>query len=39
MVGATERLEHVREILPEICTIDCGSMNVGHGDYVMTNTT
>ncbi|MCS5634354.1 MAG: 3-keto-5-aminohexanoate cleavage protein [Candidatus Marinimicrobia bacterium] len=39
MVGATERLEHVKEILPEICTIDCGSMNFGHGDYVMTNTT
>jgi len=39
MVGATERLEHVKKILPEICTIDCGSMNFGHGDYVMTNTT
>ena len=36
MVGATERLEHVHNILPEICTIDCGSMNFGHGDYVMT---
>jgi len=39
MVGATERLEHVTDILPEICTIDCGSMNFGQGDYVMTNTT
>jgi len=39
MVGATERLEHVKKILPEICTIDCGSMNFGQGDYVMTNTT
>ena len=39
MVGATERLEHVTNILPEICTIDCGSMNFGQGDYVMTNTT
>jgi uncharacterized protein (DUF849 family) len=38
MVGATERLDHVRKILPEICTIDCGSMNFGEGDYVMTNT-
>ena len=38
MVGATERLEHVRNLLPEICTIDCGTMNFGHGDYVMTNT-
>jgi len=38
-VGATERLEHVRRIMPEICTLDCGSMNFGEGNYVMTNTT
>ena len=38
MVGATERLEHVRNLLPEICTLDWGTMNFGHGDYVMTNT-
>ena len=38
MVGATERLAHVDKIRPEICTIDCGSMNFGEGDYVMTNT-
>ncbi len=24
-----ERMEHVKELLPEICTIDCGSMNFG----------
>ncbi len=39
MAGATERLDHVRQLLPEICTLDCGSMNFGHGDYVMTNAT
>jgi uncharacterized protein (DUF849 family) len=39
MAGATERLEHVRRIRPEICTLDCGSMNFGEGDYVMTNAT
>ena len=39
LAGATERLEHVRRIQPEICTLDCGSMNFGEGDYVMTNTT
>ncbi len=39
LAGATERLEHVRRLLPEICTLDCGSMNFGEGDYVMTNTT
>lgn len=38
MVGATERLVHVAELLPEICTLDCGTMNFGEGDYVMTNT-
>ncbi|MDH3294149.1 MAG: 3-keto-5-aminohexanoate cleavage protein [Acidimicrobiia bacterium] len=38
MAGASERLDHVREILPEICTLDCGTMNFGESDYVMTNT-
>jgi uncharacterized protein (DUF849 family) len=38
LAGATERLAHVAELLPEICTLDCGSMNFGAGDYVMTNT-
>jgi uncharacterized protein (DUF849 family) len=39
MIGATARLEHVEDCLPEICTLDCGTMNFGAGDYVMTNTT
>ena len=38
MAGATERVEHVRRSRPEICTLDCGTMNFGEGDYVMTNT-
>ena len=38
MAGATERLAHVVECRPEICTLDCGTMNFGEGDYVMTNT-
>ena len=38
MVGPFERLVHVKELLPEICTIDCGTMNFSAGDYVMTNT-
>ncbi len=38
LVGASERLAHVAELLPEICTIDCGSMNFGDDAYVMTNT-
>src|SRR5207248_5330496 len=39
MVGAAERLVHVEEPLPEICTLDCGTMNyAAGGDYVMVNT-
>ncbi|QPC42884.1 3-keto-5-aminohexanoate cleavage protein [Kaustia mangrovi] len=38
MIGAEARLEHVARILPEICTLDCGTMNFGEGGYVMTNT-
>ncbi len=38
MVGASERVEHVAECLPEICTLDCGTMNFAEADYVMTNT-
>jgi uncharacterized protein (DUF849 family) len=34
MVGPLERLAHVRELLPEICTLDFGTMNFA----VMTNT-
>jgi len=39
MVGAMERLAHVEELRPEICTLDCGTMNfAAGGDYVMANT-
>ena len=39
MVGATERLAHVAKLRPEICTLDCGTMNfAAGGDYVMANT-
>ena len=31
MVGATERLDHVRTVMPEICTLDCGTMNFASG--------
>jgi uncharacterized protein (DUF849 family) len=38
MVGAEERLAHVAELRPEICTLDCGTMNfAAGGDYVMVN--
>ena len=38
MTGAAERVAHVAECLPEICTLDCGTMNFAEADYVMTNT-
>jgi len=38
MAGATERMEHVAVCRPEICTLDCGTMNFAEADYVMTNT-
>ena len=39
MAGATERMVHVRELLPEICTLDCGTMNfAAGGEYIMVNT-
>ena len=38
MIGARERLVHVEELRPEICTLDCGTMNfAAGGDYVMVN--
>ena len=38
MATAEERVEHVAECRPEICTLDCGTMNFAEADYVMTNT-
>ena len=38
MISAEERVEHIASCLPEICTLDCGTMNFAEADYVMTNT-
>ena len=38
MAGPLERLAHVEQLLPEICTLDCGTMNFAESNYVMTNT-
>jgi uncharacterized protein (DUF849 family) len=35
LVPSAERFRHVVELLPEICTIDCGSMNFGKEDVVV----
>lgn len=38
LVSALERLTHVEELRPEICTIDCGSLNFGEGSQVYIST-
>jgi len=38
MAGAAERVAHLVDCRPEICTLDCGTMNFNEADYVMVNT-
>lgn len=38
MGSASSRMEPIADCLPEICTLDCGTMNFAEADYVMTNT-
>ncbi|MBZ9603058.1 3-keto-5-aminohexanoate cleavage protein [Phyllobacterium chamaecytisi] len=39
MLGALERLVHIEELRPEICTLDCGSMSArGTSEGAMINT-
>jgi uncharacterized protein (DUF849 family) len=37
-VGQLERIRHVEQLLPEICSLDCGSFNYDEGDYVYIST-
>jgi uncharacterized protein (DUF849 family) len=37
MIGPEERLVHVAECKPDICSLDCGTMNFG-GNYTYINT-
>lgn len=37
MANAAERIAHIEQLLPEICTLDCGSINFGD-DYVYIST-
>ena len=36
MAGGAERVAHVEELLPEICTLDCGSLNFGDAALLAT---
>lgn len=39
MAGALERLVHIEELRPEICTLDCGTLNYGtRDDLIVVNT-
>ncbi|GAA1488153.1 3-keto-5-aminohexanoate cleavage protein [Brachybacterium sacelli] len=38
LVSGLERLPHVEQLLPEICTIDCGSLNFGEGSQIYVST-
>src|SRR3990172_12921533 len=38
LVGPVERLLHVAELRPELCTLDCGSLNFGDGNTIVVQT-
>jgi uncharacterized protein (DUF849 family) len=38
MVGPLERLAHVEDLLPEICSLDCGTLNFGDGNMIYIST-
>lgn len=38
MIGADDRLIHVQDCLPEICSLDCGTLNFGNDDTIYIST-
>lgn len=38
LVNGLDRLPHVEELLPDICTMDCGSLNFGEGSQLYIST-
>jgi 3-dehydrocarnitine:acetyl-CoA trimethylamine transferase len=38
LVGPAERLLHIKELRPELCTLDCGSLNFGDGNTIVVQT-
>lgn len=38
LVGGLARLVHIEQLLPEICTLDCGTLNFGDGDTIYVST-
>jgi uncharacterized protein (DUF849 family) len=38
LVGPMTRLVHVEELLPDICSLDCGTLNFGDGNMIYVST-
>ena len=38
LVGPLQRLVHVEELLPEICSLDCGTLNFGDANMIYVST-
>ena len=38
MIGPEERLAHIDACRPEICSLDCGTLNFGNGDEIYIST-
>lgn len=38
LVGPLTRLAHVEELLPDICSLDCGTLNFGDGNTIYVST-
>ena len=38
MATPEERVQHVEELLPEICSLDCGTLNFGDGESIYIST-
>lgn len=38
MIGPVERLAHVKECMPEICSLDCGTLNFSDTDMIYIST-
>jgi uncharacterized protein (DUF849 family) len=38
LIGPLARLAHIEELLPDICTLDCGTLNFGDGDSIYVST-
>ncbi|WP_338550431.1 3-keto-5-aminohexanoate cleavage protein [Roseovarius phycicola] len=38
MIGPEDRLAHIKACLPEICSLDCGTLNFGNGEEIYIST-